>query len=158
MNDSFINCTVAETQYRIVLNVSLRDFTSAIGTNLVQIEVNVHSPAEFIQAVWNKSVNHIHRGIIFSTNDTGELSCSWMDESDIVINNIGNYLQLYDINSHRPIDWINRNNNLSNITGTKLQSMMNRSISLYIFKYSHHIVSKVNYDFAKKTLIDPVQT
>ena len=57
-----------------------------------------------------------------------------------------------------PIDWINRNNNLSNITGTKLQSMMNRSISLYIFKYSHHIVSKVNYDFAKKTLIDPVQT
>jgi len=59
MNDSFINCTVAETQYRIVLNVSLRDFTSAIGTNLVQIEVNVHSPAEFIQAVWNKSVNHI---------------------------------------------------------------------------------------------------
>jgi len=100
MGDSFIYSIVTETRVHIVLNLSLRDFTTPRGTSLGQIEFNVHLPVEFIQAVWDKSVNHIQRGIIFRTNDAGELSCSWMDESNIVINNIGNCLQLYDTNSH----------------------------------------------------------
>ena len=79
MNIDIREPTIA--QYSIDLNVQTRDFVGNHGGhNLGSWLINVNDPMEFCSRIWSKSIEHIHRGVIFTSNN-GILDCEWMPDA-----------------------------------------------------------------------------
>jgi hypothetical protein len=84
-------------QYSIVLKVQVRDFVGNHGGhNLGSWLINVNDPMEFCSTIWSKSIEHIHRGVIFTSNN-GILDCEWMPDAIPSIEYIDRFLAIYDV-------------------------------------------------------------
>jgi hypothetical protein len=148
MNIDIHEPTIA--QYSINLKVQVRDFVGNHGGhNLGEWSINVNDPLEFCTVLWTKSIEHIHRGVIFSHNN-GVLDCEWMPDTTPTIDYIDSFLAIYDVAQKKKVA-------CRTIDGPKLHSFLSRDLKLYIYKYSN-ISSKKDFDLVKAKLLTPPRT
>jgi len=71
-------------QHRICfVEVTVKDFVGQLhGLDLPNMPwvINVDEVGEFVEELWAKIVTHLSRGVNFTSNSTGEIGCSWMDD------------------------------------------------------------------------------
>jgi len=95
MNIDIREPTIA--QYSIDLNVQTRDFVGNHGGhNLGMWSINVNDPLEFCTALWTKSIEHINRGVIFTSNN-GILDCELMHDTTPTTEYIDSFFAIYDV-------------------------------------------------------------
>ena len=82
--------------------------------------INVNDPLEFCVALWNKSVEFIHRGVIFTSNN-GITDCKWMDVTNTNIEYIDRFLAIYDVSQKRNIL-------CSTVDGPKLHAFLSKDL------------------------------
>jgi len=137
-------------QYSIVLKAQVRDFVGNHGGHILGVwSINVNDPLEFCIALRNKSVEFIHRGVIFTSNN-GITDCKWMDVTNTSIEYIDRFLAIYDVSQKRNIL-------CSTVDGPKLHAFLSKELKLYIYKYSD-IRSKKDFDLVKAKLLNPPRT
>ena len=70
------------------------------GSNVGVWTFYVNDPLDFCTALWNKSIEYIHRGVKF-TNNNGISDCQWIETPTIT--SIDCFLALYDVTQKRNI-------------------------------------------------------
>ena len=120
-------------QHRICfVEVTVKDFVGQLhGLDLPNMPwvINVDEVGEFVEELWAKIVTHLSRGVNFTSNSTGEIGCSWMDDHPS-IDDIYLYATIANSVGHRPVEW-SRNMEIS-----RLRSLANKNLKLNIFKIS----------------------
>jgi hypothetical protein len=147
------NNDVIPTQYSVRLVASSRDFvTNTSDTSLGIWILQFNNPSEFVPLIWERSVGHIHRGVIVNSILGGSIECTWMTGPPI-IQDIHLYVGLHDSTGHRSIEewW-------TNITGQKIRSFEDKEIKLHVYKYSSNIKNKATFVALSKQLLQPRQT
>ena len=108
MNESITyNTETEETDYHVNLDASVREFVgNSSDRDLGRWTLNFNLKEEFITLIWEKSLPFINRGVIFTSNEAGEVDCNWMDIVQPRFQDINIFVKLYDIRVKRSIsDW-----------------------------------------------------
>jgi len=145
-----INITPSLHQFRVTLTPQIKDFSasskkSGLGTWILEFD-NAH---QFPSMVWQKASPHIVRGVSI-TDNAGHISCSWM-EGNPTIDQIHLFVEIYDEAAKRAAAW-------DKIDGAKIQSFATRDVRVVVYRYSKNIVSKDNFEFVKRSLINNTAT
>jgi hypothetical protein len=142
-------------QHRICfVEVTVKDFVGQLhGLDLPNMPwvINVDEVGEFVEELWAKIVTHLSRGVNFTSNSTGEIGCSWMDDHPS-IDDIYLYATIANSVGHRPVEW-SRNMEIS-----RLRSLANKNLKLNIFKFSTHVNCKGYFTKVQKVLLNPAET